>query len=126
VCGLSVEPPSGQNIRAMSTLSSLKDRLRAMLGDQRPRKMPRRGPKPRIGAYAIHVTEGARLMVQAGLTDELWKWLQDHGWRVETHRPDRRIYRDIPASWVTRLIDADPSQRHQLMAGALEKAEVRR
>jgi hypothetical protein len=109
----------------MSALTSLRDRLRALLGDQRPRKMPRRGAKPRIGSYVVHVGMGVRFTVQAGLSDELWVWLMDHGWRVVTHKPDRRTYRDLPSSWVTRLIDSHPTTRNKLIASAIEQAEVR-
>jgi hypothetical protein len=109
----------------MSALNSLRDRLRALLGDQQPRKLPRRGAKPRIGSHVVHAGHGMRMTVQAGMSDELWIWLMDQGWRVVTHRPDRRRYRDIPASWVTRLVDAHPATRKKLMAGAIEQAEGR-
>jgi hypothetical protein len=109
----------------MNALRSLKDRLRQLLGDQQPRALPRRGPKPRIGSYVIHVGTGTRLLVQAGLNDEFWKWLQEQGWRCETFRPDRRSYRDIPSSWVTRLIDAAPHEWQKLMKAAMEAAECR-
>jgi hypothetical protein len=57
------------------------------------------------------------------MSDELWQWLMDQGWRVEVYRPDRREYRDIPGSYVTQLIDADPAQRAQLMAEAIANAQ---
>jgi hypothetical protein len=108
----------------MSSINSLRDRLRSFLqGDRKKRQLPRRSVKPRIGAYAIHVKDGVRLMVQAGMSDEVWQWLMDHGWRVETHRPDRRQYLDIPPSFVTRLIDSDPAQRRALMIEAKRNAQ---
>ncbi len=109
----------------MSALTSLRDRLRSLLGDQRPRKLPRRGPKPRIGSYVVHVGEGVRMRMQAGMSDELWKWLMDHGWRVVPHHPDRRHYREVPASVLTRLIDSGPDMRFKLMAEAIALAEHR-
>jgi hypothetical protein len=109
----------------MRALKSLRDRLRTLLGDQSPRKLPRRSAKPRIGSHVVHVEKGVRFTVQAGLSDELWIWLMDSGWRVVTHRPDRRQYRDLPSSWVTRLIDAHPTTRNKLIASAIEQAEVR-
>jgi hypothetical protein len=109
----------------MSALTTLKDRLRAMLGSSHPRQLPRRGAKPRIGSYVVHVGSGVRLMVQAGMSDELWIWLMDHGWRVVTYRPERRRYRDIPASYVTQLIDSHASMRNRLMAEAIQNAESR-
>jgi hypothetical protein len=45
------------------------------------------------------------------------------GWRVESHRPDRREYYDLPASYVTRLVDADPSERKKLLTEAIESAQ---
>jgi hypothetical protein len=111
----------------MSSINSLRSRLRSLLGQPTkvPRQMPRRGRKPRIGASVVQVKLGLRLVVQAGMSDELWKWLMDQGWRVVEHRPDRREYFDIPASWVTRLIDADPAHRKRLMAEAIESAQPR-
>jgi hypothetical protein len=50
----------------------------------------RRSAKPRIGARIVQVESDVRLTVQAGLSDELWIWLLDRGWRVVTHRSDRR------------------------------------
>jgi len=107
----------------MGTMKTLQDRLRKLLGSHRPRRLPRRGAKPRIGSTVVHVAEGVRITMQAGLSDELWKWMMDTGWRVETHRPDRRHYRDVAPSWVTRLIDAPPSQRHDVMTRAIESAQ---
>jgi hypothetical protein len=109
----------------MSALNNLKDRLRAMLGNSRARQLPRRGGKPRIGSHVVHVESGVRLIVQAGMSDELWIWLMDHGWRVVNYRPDRRRYRDIPSSYVTLLIDSHPSARNALMAEAIENAKSR-
>jgi hypothetical protein len=81
--------------------------------------------KPRIGSHVVHVQKKLRMVVQAGMSDDLWKWLMDHGWRVSSHRPERRSYSDIPASYVTRLIDADPTQRKQLMVEATLNAQSR-
>lgn len=106
----------------MNPIDSLRTRLRSLLGEQVPRRVPRRSRKPRIGTYVVHVQEGLRMVVQAGMSDELWQWLMDQGWRVEQHRPDRREYRDIPVSFVTRLIDADPPRRQRLMFEATMSA----
>ena len=108
-----------------SFFQSIRNRARSLMGEQRPRRLPPRGAKPGIGAHIVHVGIGVRLTVQAGLSDELWLWLLKQGWRVVTHRPDRRRYRDIPASWVTRLIDCDPKSRKGLLAQAISNAEAR-
>jgi len=96
-----------------------------MMGQRRPRCLPRRSAKPRIGSHIVHVESGLRLTVQAGLSDELWIWLMDRGWRSVVYRPDRRQYLDIPGSWVTRLIDGDRVSREKLMAEAVSNAESR-
>ena len=107
----------------MGVVAAFRARMRLLLTEQVQRRLPRRGAKPRIGAYVVHVEQGLRLTVQAGMSDELWQWLTDQGWRVELYRPDRREYRDIPTSYVTQLIDADPAQRAQLMAEAIANAQ---
>jgi hypothetical protein len=107
----------------MSLLNRLRTRLRRIRGERFERQVPHRTAKPRIGTQVVNVQKGLRLVVQAGMSDELWKWLMDHGWRVEPYRPDRRDYADIPASYVTRLIDADPAQRRALMAEAALNAQ---
>jgi len=112
---------------AMNPIHSLRARLRSLWGQpaSHTRELPRRSRKPRIGASIVHVQVGLRLVVQAGMSDELWQWLMDQGWRVVTHRPERRRYLDIPASWVTRLIDADPEHRERLMHEAMQSAQSR-
>ena len=106
----------------MGPLGSLRTRLRSLLGEEVARALPRRTRKPRIGMYVVHVQEGLRLTMQAGVSDELWQWLMDKGWRVPTHQPDRRAYRDIPVSCITRLIDADPAHREQVLFEAIMSA----
>jgi hypothetical protein len=104
-------------------MGSLRTRLRSLLREQIPRALPRRSHKPRIGTYVVHVEEGMRLVMPAGVSDELWQWLMDKGWRVPTHHPDRRTYRDIPVSCVTRLIDADSSHREHVLFEAIMSAQ---
>ena len=55
----------------MSPIGSLRTRLRSLLGEQVPRAVPRRSRKPRIGSYVVHVEEGLRLVLQAGVSDAL-------------------------------------------------------
>lgn len=104
-------------------VDSFRDLIRGVLRVRKERAVPRRSSKPAIGACLIK--DDLRMTVQAGLGDELWQWLLEQGWRELTYRPDRRHYREIPASWVTRLIDALPDQRAQLMAGAVTRARGR-
>jgi hypothetical protein len=65
------------------------------------------------------------MTVQSGLSDELWQWLMQKGWREPHYYPDRRQYRDIPSSWVTVLIDAAAQDRDAVLAAAAAKAVLR-
>jgi hypothetical protein len=98
--------------------------VRRVLGVQRKRFLPPPGPKPRFGAKIVR--GDLRMTVQAGLTDSTWQWLIDCGWREETYRNDRRIYRDLPPSLVAEFFDAtDPDERIHLLNQAITDAEVR-
>ncbi len=109
----------------MSTIQSIRDRVRSLVGERRLRVLPRRSAKPQIGVRIVQVESGVRLTVQAGLSGELWNWLLDQGWRVVTHRPDRRHYKDIGRSQVTRLIECDPVNREKLLTEAIWDAQSR-
>jgi hypothetical protein len=110
----------------MGLIDSWRTWLRSFKGaEELERQVPRRSRKPRIGTPIVHVREGLRMVVQAGMSDELWLWLMDQGWRVEHHRPDRREYREIPVSFVTRLIDADPRFREKMLYEAVMGAQQR-
>ena len=111
----------------MIALDSLRIRIRSLLHVRQmlQRQLPRRSSKPRIGAQVVQAQQGLRFVVQAGMSDDLWKWLMDQGWRVESYRPDRRRYLDIPASWVIALIDAEPAFRDQVLGQATQSAQPR-
>jgi hypothetical protein len=93
------------------------------MGLRRDRALPRRSGKPPIGACVV--SGDLRMTIQAGLSDECWIWLLDEGWRELTYRPDRRHYREVPSSWVTRLIDALPEARPMVLTAAVSKASTR-
>jgi hypothetical protein len=99
------------------------DGLRTLFNIRRERKRPPRGPKPRLGAK-IYLHD-VRMAVQAGLSDELWDWLQELGFREITYSPDRRRYRDIPPSMVARLYDAPREQWRPLLKLAIRESSVR-
>jgi hypothetical protein len=65
------------------------------------------------------------MIVPAGMSDDLWQWLLDQGWREVTYRPDRRIYRQVPVSCAARLVDAPEDERVSLLESAMDRAEVR-
>ncbi len=104
-------------------MASLRTRVRDFIRTRKERAVPRRTPKPAIGAPIV--SGDIRMMVQAGLSDDLWRWLLEQGWREPAYRPDRRRYRDVPSSWVTRLIDAQPEARTRVLAAAMESAAHR-
>jgi hypothetical protein len=65
------------------------------------------------------------MIVPAGMSDALWQWLLDQGWREVTYRPDHRIYRQVPVSCATQLIDAPEDERLSVLEDAMARAEVR-
>jgi len=97
--------------------------LRRMLGVRKERSLARPGAKPPIGAGIA--CADVRMTIQAGMSEELWRWLAGQGWRELTYRGDRRRYRDVPKSCVTELIDAHPEDRAQALAAAVEQASFR-
>ncbi len=99
------------------------DDIRTLLNIRRQRQRLLPGPKPKLGARIF--LHDVRMTVQAGLSDELWKWLQDLGFREATFSPDRRRYRDIPPSAVTRLYDAPRPNWRPLLKRAIRLSAVR-
>ncbi len=98
--------------------------VRRALGVRRNRALPPLGPKPRLGAKIVN--GDLRMTTQAGLTDSVWNWLIQHGWREETYRGDRRVYRELPPSLVAELFDAtDSGERERLLELAIAEAESR-
>lgn len=81
------------------------------------------GSRPTLGARICR--DDLRMTVQAGMSDGLWRWLLAQGWREITFRPDRRRYREIPAAYVTRLIDATADERERILKAAVANASQR-
>ena len=65
------------------------------------------------------------MTIQAGITDELWEWLMEQGWRELRYAPDRRHYLVIPAHYVTELIDAPEELRSLALGIAVSHASIR-
>lgn len=99
------------------------DALRTLLNIRQRRGLPRAGLKPRVGAKIV--LDDIRIIVQAGLSDALWSFLVDAGFREVTYRPDRRHYRDVPPSLVTNLYQAPSSEWQSLLIEALKEASKR-
>lgn len=102
---------------------SVRDRLRGILGIRRERGLLPRRSKPAVGARIFR--DDVRMTVPAGMSDELWRWLLDQGWREITYRPDRRSYRDLPPSRVLRLVDCAAARRAEMLDAAIDEAQLR-
>ncbi|MEP6609476.1 MAG: hypothetical protein ABJA83_12460 [Burkholderiaceae bacterium] len=100
------------------------DQVRTLLRIRSEREIPAAGAKPPFGAKLY--CGDIRMTVQSGMTDVLWRWLLEQGWREVVVRPDRRRYKDIPTTYVTHLIDATgDEQRARMMAIAIANAQYR-
>ena len=108
----------------MTPVLLLKCKVRTLVGIRQERALPRRGRKPPIGVGIV--CGDVRMIVPAGMSDELWEWLMDQGWREVTYRPDHRIYRQVPVSRAAQLADADKEMRMSLLHSAMAHAELRK
>lgn len=108
----------------MNFVGPVLDRVRTLFNVRVSRGMPSVGTKPRIGSRIC--CDDLRMTVQAGMTDSLWRWLVNQGWREITYRPDRRRYRDLPAGYVTQLVDAAVEHRERVLEAAIANATLRR
>lgn len=101
----------------------ISDQFRTLFRIRSARQSNFPGPRPPLGAKISR--QDVRMTVQAGMSDDLWRWLTDRGWRQITVRHDRRSYRDVPASMVTHLIDAGPDERGAVLRMAIAAATMR-
>jgi hypothetical protein len=104
-------------------MSVLRNRIRSLLNIRAERRIPRTGAKPAIGASIIN--GDVRMKVPAGMSEELWRWMLEQGWRESRHVPDRRRYREVPASWANRLVDAPWDAKARALDAALRNAVQR-
>lgn len=104
-------------------INQLRSLARTLFRIRRPRALPPARNKPGVGARITHGEY--RMIVQAGMTDSLWLWLAQQGWREVTYRPDRRRYLEIPHALVTELIDAGPDDRPKILEVAKAEAAYR-
>lgn len=107
----------------MDLVGPVRDRVRRLLKIRVSRGVVSPGAKPPLGARIYR--DDLRMSVQAGMTDALWRWLVQTGWREITFRPDRRRYRDLPTAYVTRLIDSTADERERVLAAAVANASYR-
>ena len=107
----------------MVLVTQVRDQVRTLFRIRRERTTSRAGQKPGVGARIA--CGDLRMTVQAGMSDTLWRWLTNQGWREVLYRPDRRRYRDIPHGYVTQLIDAHPDPRERILSNATAHAAFR-
>jgi len=106
-----------------SFAAAVRDRLRTLMNIRKPRKDQRRGPRPSVGSRIYW--DDVRMTVQAGMSVELWGWLQTQGWREVMFKGDRRRYRDVSTDMAMQLIDSPPERREEILAQAIENAVAR-
>ena len=99
------------------------DGFRTLFNIRKERRRPPRGPKPRLGAKVY--LHDVRMVVQSGLSDELWDWLQELGFREITYSPDRRRYRDLARSLVAQMYDAPREEWRPLLKQAIRESSMR-
>ena len=99
------------------------DAFRTKLNIRQQRKRPRGWLKPAPGARIV--LEDFRIVVQPGLSDALWNFLAQGGFREVAYRPDRRGYRDVPPALVANLYNASPDDWQALLIAALQEASRR-
>ncbi len=105
-------------------VSHVRDQVRTLLKIRCEREVPFAGSKPPFGAKVF--CGDIRMTVRSGMSDQLWHWLLEQGWREVAVRPDRRHYKDIPTAYVTRLIDSVANEeRARVMAAAIDNAQYR-
>lgn len=75
--------------------------------------------KPPIGATIC--CSGLRMTVQAGLSDELWRWLVGRGWRELERGENRLRLKPLPTTLVTRLFDATVEDRERALNNAIRQ-----
>jgi hypothetical protein len=61
------------------------------------------------------------MTVQAGLSDELWRWLVSLGWRELNPGESRLKLKPLPTGLVTRMFDSEPADRERVLLGAIRQ-----
>ncbi len=79
--------------------------------------------KPAIGATIC--CSGMRMSVQAGLSDDLWHWLVSLGWRELAPGANRLQLKPLPTGLVTKLFDAQPTERERVLTSAIRQVTRR-
>jgi len=99
------------------------DAFRTLLNIRQRRRRPGAGFRPGPGTKIA--MDDFRIVVQSGLSEPLWSFLVQAGFREMNFRPERRRYRDVPPSQVAKLFGAPPEQWQTLLVAALKEAAKR-
>lgn len=114
----------GGRVLEFDFVSQFRDQVRTLFKIRCEREVPSESAKPGYGAKIF--CGDVRMTVRSGMTDALWRWLLDQGWREVVVRLDRRRYKDIPTAYVTRLIDSVANEeRARVLSAAIANAEYR-
>lgn len=76
--------------------------------------------RPAIGSTLC--CAGLRMTVQAGMSEDLWRWLVKLGWRELHSRENRLHFKPLPTSLVTRLFDCPEDERERVLLAAIRQA----
>lgn len=105
-------------------VSHVRDQVRTLLKIRCERGVPSESSKPPFGTKLFR--GDIRMTVRSGMSDQLWRWLLDQGWREVPVQVDRRRYKDIPTAYVTRLIDSVANEeRARVLEAAVANAQYR-
>jgi hypothetical protein len=99
------------------------NQFRVLLRIRKARRVPPRRARPAPGARIA--LGDLRFSMPAGMDNDLWRWLQDRGWREVRRRPDRRVYRDLPSSYVAQLVLCPSEERDTVLKAAIAEANAR-
>jgi hypothetical protein len=92
----------------------------AQLARRKREELRRVSMKPRMGATIF--CADLRMSVQAGMSDDLWRWLASRGWRELDDLAQRQRLRALPSAAVMQLFDAVPERWEDLLAKAIKLA----
>lgn len=77
------------------------------------RRRTKRHQTPSVGAWIYY--HHLKIQVTATKSDELWKWLWKHGWRLAAYENDRRQYLILPNDTYAKLDLASTSERPMMI-----------
>lgn len=106
-------------------LSALKAKLfggavKRPLEERRRRSRDKRSPV--IGEYVIY--HRLKMKVTRTHSNDLWKWLVQHGWRVAIYPNDRRHYYLVPDDTYAKLDLAASTERPAMIRALLRRAKA--